>query len=113
MRFGGVMAVTDATWFEEVPPLEAQRAWEQWYPGMGTEASNLQIARELGWEVIGHFRLPRQDWWDYFEQVAMQCQHHRGDESLSATIAAMQGEIDLYHRAGHSYGYVFYILRKA
>ncbi len=43
----------------------------------------------------------------------MQCQQHRGDESLSAVIAAMQVEIDLYHRAGHRYGYVFYILRKA
>lgn len=113
MRPGGVMAITDATWFEEDPPLKARRAWEQWYPGMGTEASNLQIARALGWEVISHFRLPRQDWWDYFEQVARQCQRHREDESLSATIAAMQAEVDLYHRAGHSYGYVFYILRKA
>jgi len=112
VRSGGVMAITDATWFEEDPPLEARRAWEQWYPGMGTEASNLQIARELGLEVISHFRLPRQDWWAYFEQVAMQCQKHRGDESLSEVIAAMEAEIALYQRTGDSYGYVFYILRK-
>ena len=112
VRPGGIMAITDATWLEEDPPPEAQRAWEQWYPGMGTEASNLQIARELGLEVISHFRLPRQDWWDYFEQAAMQCQRHRGDESLSETIAAMQDEIDLYRRAGRSYGYAFFILRK-
>jgi SAM-dependent methyltransferase len=113
VRSGGIMAITDATWFEEDPPLEAQRAWEQWYPGMGTEASNLQSARELGLEAISHFRLPRQDWWDYFDQVAMQCQQHRGDASLREVIAAMQGEVDLYHRTGHSYGYVFYLLRKA
>jgi len=113
LRSDGVIAITDATWFEEAPPPEAQRAWEKWYPGMGTEASNLQIARELGLEVINHFRLPRQDWWDYFEHVAAQCQKHRGDESLRETIAAMQVEIDLYRRTGHSYGYVFYILRKA
>jgi serine/threonine-protein kinase HipA len=112
VRPGGVMAMTDATWFEEDPPLEAQRAWEQWYPGMGTEASNLQIARDLGLEVISHFRLPRQDWWDYFEQAEARCQQSDGDGSLTEVIAGMRGEMDLYRRAGHSYGYVFYILRK-
>lgn len=112
VRSGGVMAITDATWFEEDPPLEAKDAWEQWYPGMGTETSNLQIAKELGLDVITHFRLPRQDWWAYFDQVAMQCQKHREDESLCEVIAAMQEEVDLYQRHGNSYGYVFYILRK-
>lgn len=112
LRPGGVMALTDATWFAEAPPLEARRAWETWYPGMGTEATNIGIARELGWEVIQSFQLPRQDWWDYFEGVARQCQQHRGDESLSETIAAMEDEIDLYRRTGESYGYVFYILRR-
>jgi SAM-dependent methyltransferase len=112
LHSGGVMAITDATWFEENPPMEAQRTWEQWYPGMGTEASNLRIARALGLEVISHFRLPREDWWHYFDQVAIQCQQHRGDDSLSEVIAAMRQEIDVYQRTGHSYGYVFYILRK-
>jgi len=112
LRPGGIMAITDATWFEENPPSEAQQAWAQWYPDMGTEASNLQIASEQGLEVLSHFRLPRQDWWAYFDQVTTQCQKHRGDESLSEVIAGMQEEIDLYQRTGNSYGYVFYILRK-
>jgi len=112
VRPGGVMAITDATWFEN-PPLEAQRAWGQWYPGMGTEVSKLQIARALGLEEISHFRLPRQDWWDYFEQIALRCEQHRGDASLSEVIGALQEEIELYRRAGHSYGYAFYLLRKA
>jgi serine/threonine-protein kinase HipA len=113
VRPGGFLALTDATWFEDHPPPEAQHAWAQWYPGMGTEAANLQVARDLGLEVIGHFRLPRQDWWDYFEQAERQCQLHHGDASLAGTIAAQEEEIDLYRRTGHSYGYVFYILRKA
>jgi SAM-dependent methyltransferase len=112
VRSGGVMAITDATWFEEDPPLEARRAWKQWYPGMGTEAANVQVARELGLEVVSHFRLPRKDWWDYFEQVAMKCRQHRGEEDARQTIAAMQREIELYRRAGESYGYVFYVLKK-
>ena len=113
VRPGGILAITDATWFEDDPPPEAQRAWQQWYPGMGSEVSNLEIAHVLGLEVISHFRLPSQDWWDYFEQIARQCELHRGDEGLKEVIAALQVEIELYRRAGHSYGYGFYILRKA
>lgn len=113
VRPGGIMAMTDAAWFKDDPPLEARRAWEQWYPGMGTEASNLRIARDLGLEVLSYFQLPRQDWWDYFDQAAKQCQQHSGDETLREVIAGMQDEIDLYRREGYSYGYGFYILRKA
>jgi SAM-dependent methyltransferase len=47
LRPGGVMAITDATWLVEVPPAEARRAWDEWYPTMGLEAGNLQIAHDL------------------------------------------------------------------
>lgn len=112
VRPGGILAITDATWFEDDPPPEARRAWEQWYPGMGTADTNFQIARDLGLEVISYFQLPRQDWWNYFDGVEKQCQQHCGDETLGEVITAMQDEISLYRRAGHSYGYGFYILRK-
>ncbi|BDU73717.1 SAM-dependent methyltransferase [Mesoterricola silvestris] len=113
LRPGGVMAFTDATWFREDPPPEAQAFWRPWYPTMGTEASNLQLAREAGLEVVGHFRLPARDWWAYFDQVAIQCGKHRGDETLAEVIALMEAEVDLYRRHGDSYGYVFYLLRRA
>lgn len=112
LRPGGVMAFTDATWFEEDPPEEARRNWEVWYPTMATEASNLAAARALGLEVVDHFRLPRQDWWDYFQQVERQCEGHQNEEGLVEVIAAMREETDLYRRTGHSYGYTFYILRR-
>jgi serine/threonine-protein kinase HipA len=113
LRPGGIIAVTDATWFEAEPPEEARQAWEQWYPEIDTEPAKLQTAQALGYEVIAHFRLPRQDWWDYFEQAERQCALHAGDESMQELIAAMRHEADLYRRAGESYGYTFYILRKA
>lgn len=113
LRPGGILAVTDATWFEDHPPAEARRAWDSWYPTMGTEAANLRIAQELGLEVLDHFRLPSQDWWDYFDQAEARCRHIGGDEGLANAVAGIRGEMDLYRRTGHSYGYVFYILRKA
>lgn len=113
LRPGGVMAITEATWFEDDPPAAARRAWSEWYPTMGLEAGNLRIAQDLGLEALGHFRLPGQDWWDYFDQVEARCRMGAGDEGMAEVIAGMRGEMDLYRRAGHSYGYVFYILRKS
>ena len=80
---------------------------------MGTEEANLRTARGLGLEVLGHFRLPSQDWWDYFDQAEARCRLCDEEEGLAETIASMRAEMDLYRRAGHAYGYVFYILQKA
>ena len=113
LRPAGVMAITDATWFGDSPPAEARLAWGDWYPTMGTEDANIQIAQNFGLDVLGHFRLPSKDWWDYFDQVEARSQQCDGDECLADVIAGMRGEIDLYRRNGHSYGYVFYILQKA
>lgn len=113
LRPAGVMAITDATWFEDNPPEEAQRAWNAWYPTMGTEDANLRIAQEAGLKVLDHFRLPSQDWWNYFEQAEARAQQCAGENDLADVIAALRDEIDLYRRTGHSYGYVFYILQKA
>lgn len=112
LRPGGVIAVTDATWFEPNPPEEARRAWAKWYPTMATEAENLQSARDSGLEVLGHFRLPSQDWWDYYNPVAARFKQFDGDENLVEVIQGQRFEMDLYRRTGTSYGYVFYILQK-
>jgi len=109
---GGVMAITDATWFEADPPGEARRAWAEWYPGMGTEPDNLRSARDAGLEVLGHFRLPGRDWWAYYDLVAARFPAFAEDEGLAPVIAAQRAEMDLYRRTGSSYGYVFYVLRK-
>lgn len=112
LRPGGVMALTDATWFEASPPEEARRAWAEWYPAMGTEAANLQAARDAGLDVLGHFRLPGRDWWNYYDQVTARFPAFEADESVAGVIAAQKAEMDLYRRTGTSYGYVFYVLRK-
>lgn len=112
MRPGGVLAITEATWFDPDPPERAKRLWAQWYPGMGSEADNLAVARDLGLEVLDHFRLPREDWWEYFNAVERQCRDHAQTPGLEKMIDAQRSEIETYRQTGHSYGYTFYILRK-
>lgn len=112
MRPGGVLAITDATWFDPDPPERARRLWAEWYPTMGSEASNLAAAGDLGLDVLGHFRLPRQDWWDYYGAVERQCRRHAQTPGLEGLLEAQRAEIETYRETGHSYGYTFYVLRK-
>jgi hypothetical protein len=79
---------------------------------MGDEATNLAAARDLGLEVLGHFRLPRQDWWDYYDAVERQCQRHARTPGLEELLVAQRAEVETYRETGHSYGYTFYVLRK-
>jgi len=112
LRPGGVLAITDATWFLEDPPEEARRAWGEWYPEMGTEAAKIEVAQSLGLEPLGYFRLPAQDWWNYFDQAKARIEVCEGEDGLAEVVRSLRYEMDLYLRAGHSYGYTFYILQK-
>jgi SAM-dependent methyltransferase len=112
LRPGGVMAVTDATWLMDDPPEEARSAWATWYPEMGTRDRNLGVARELGLEPLAHFDLHSEDWWAYLRGTESRCNELKDCAELADCIAGMRREIELYRQHGHSYGYVFYILKR-
>lgn len=76
---------------------------------------NLERARAAGFEVVDHFTLPPAAWWDQYytpleEQMARLVPD--ADPELAAVIAETRREIELYHRHGDSYGYVFYLLQR-
>jgi serine/threonine-protein kinase HipA len=110
VRPQGMLALTEATWFTGDPPKAAREAWAAWYPGMGTEDENL--GRDLGLDVIGHFRLPPQDWWAYFEPLEARSRTLPECPERSECIAHLRAEIELYRRLGEHYGYAFYLLRR-
>lgn len=112
LRPGGFMAVSDATWLTTRPPEEARKAWHAWYPAMGTVEEKLRRAHKVGLEVVGHFVLPPEDWWAYFEPIESRCRASASQDSFREIVAGMRREMDLYRRLGHSYGYVFYVMRR-
>jgi SAM-dependent methyltransferase len=115
---GGLAAFTEATWLTGPPPEEAVAFWREAYPSMGTVASNTAEAREAGYQVLDTFTLPASAWWDEYyrplrERMAALRTEAVADPELADVIAATAREIDLYERFGHTYGYVFYLLRAA
>lgn len=62
LRAGGFVAVTEATWLYETPPQQAVDFWRSGYPAMTNIDDNMTKLRSAGFEPVGHFVLPSEDW---------------------------------------------------
>lgn len=113
LRPGGLLALTDAVWLVEEPPEAPRRPWGQWYPSMGTVASQTALARRLGFEVLATFVLPEADWWAYYEPLWERCVAARegADAGTRGVIAETALERDLLRRFPGVYGYGFFVLK--
>ena len=109
----GLAAVTECSWLTGDRPAEAVRFWNEAYPIMGTVPENRATAEREGYEVLDTFTLPASAWWDYYTPLLQRVERMRptADASLREVIQETEREIALYRDHGHSYGYVFYLLR--
>lgn len=82
------MALTEAVWFTETPPLRAKAAWERWNPAMGTMAQAAAVAQAQGFDVVEAFQVPSEAWWEYYRPLEQQCLARKDDHSLPRLTAA-------------------------
>jgi serine/threonine-protein kinase HipA len=118
LRDGGVLAASEAVWFTDSPPAEIKAYWDKWYPAITTIEGNRKIATECGYEAFDHFTLPRSTWWDEYytplaERVEMLRPQAEGDPALADVLEVADTEMDMHRRFGDSYGYAFFLMRKA
>jgi SAM-dependent methyltransferase len=112
---GGCLAVSECSWLSADPPAEAVAFFHEGYPGMGGIEQNLARARAGGFEVLDHFALPPEAWWDeYYTPLEARIARLAPDtdRELAAVVEETRREIELYRRHADSYGYVFYLLRR-
>ena len=111
----GCLAVSECSWLSANPPPAAVEFFRQGYPGMAGIEQNLERARAAGYDVIGHFALPPEAWWDeYYTPLEARIAHLApdADPELAAVLDETRREIELYRSHGETYGYVFYLLRR-
>ena len=75
---------------------------------------NIERTHAAGFDVIDHFTLPPEAWWDeYYTPLEQRMARLSppADPELAAVIDETRREIELYRRYGDSYGYVFYLMR--
>jgi SAM-dependent methyltransferase len=112
---GGCLAASECSWLRADPPAEAAAYFREGYPGIAGIAENIARTRAAGFDLIDHFTLPPDAWWDeYYTPLEQRMARlaPAADPELAAAIDETRREIELYRRYGDSYGYVFYLLRQ-
>jgi serine/threonine-protein kinase HipA len=114
----GLLVASELTWLTDDPPGEAAEYFKQAYPGMTTVDGNRIMAEAAGFDLLDHFVLPQRAWWEeYLTPLEARMQALRpqaeSDPDLAAVIDEQAQETAVVERWGDSFGYVFYLMRRA
>lgn len=113
---GGGLGVTELVWLDDEAPRECRRFYEDWYPTMTDVPTNLSMAQACGFEVVDHFALSEETWWQsFYHPLEKRLAGYRSpwdDQEAQLVMEMIHGEIDAYRRFSRHYGYVFFLLKK-
>lgn len=117
LRPSGYLAFTDAVWCKKDPPPEVKAGFDLDYPAMGWLDDDLTAIRDGGFELVGHFTLPDEAWWDDFytpmeARIAELRDQYAGDVEALAILARLAREPDLHRRHADCYAYEFFVARR-
>jgi len=117
VRPGGYVAASEVVWTVDAPPDEVRRWWRAEYPDIAAIDEKTAAVRDAGFEILGHFTLPREAWWDHlYGPIRARLEGLRqtwaDDEAGLSVIAEFDTEIEMFERWGHTYGYEFFVARR-
>lgn len=116
LKPGGMIAVSEASWFTENQPKEIFDFWNENYPEIDRIGKKVKQMEDAGYKAIAHFIEPEQCWWNYFDPITERAQEfvkqYHGGEQVEGLVQQLLGEIELYRKYKEYYGYVFYIGQK-
>jgi len=114
---GGYLAFTDAVWRKENPPPEVKAAFDLDYPTMGRLDDDVAAIQEHGFELVGHFTLPDEAWWDDFytpmeTRIAELRGKYRDDVEAAAILDQLAEEPEMHRRYSDFYAYEFFVAHR-
>lgn len=117
LKQGGILAVSELTWFTTTRPAALTQHWQAEYPQVAEASTKMAQLEQAGFAPIGYFPLPRECWLENYYRPMQDRLHaflhrHHNSEAAQAIAEAERAEIELYERYGEFYGYGFYIARK-
>ena len=117
LRPGGYLAFTDAVWRQENPPPEIRAGFELEYPTMGWLEDDVAAIQDCGFELVGHFTMPDEAWWDDFytpmeTRIAELRIKYVQDVEASAILDQLAEEPELHRRYSGFYAYEFFVARR-
>jgi hypothetical protein len=117
LKTQGYLAVTEAVLFTTPLPAALQQFWDEMYPVIQDVPGNIALIQNEGFQLLGHFPLPKTSWTDAY-YVPMRNSINHLKKNYQATPAALQvfaefeKEIKMYEQYSDYYGYEFFIMQK-
>jgi trans-aconitate methyltransferase len=111
----GFVVVSELSWLRAGAPTEVREFFRSGYPDMQSVRDNTLAAEHAGYSVLATSVVPRNAWIEgYYDVLASRASAllDHPDSSVRGLAAETVREIEVFHRAEDSYGYVFYILRR-
>jgi ubiquinone/menaquinone biosynthesis C-methylase UbiE len=116
IREEGYLAVSEAVWLTDKPSDEIKKWWGEAYPDMKTIDQNRDIIELCRYDLLTHFILPKNDWWDDYydilEKQVVEFQNNNLNDEEREVISMTRLEIDMYKQYSDQYGYAFFVMKK-
>lgn len=118
LRPGGYLVFTDAVWRRENPPPAVKAGFDLDYPAMGWLDDDVAAIQDRGFELVGHFTLPDEAWWDdFYTPMEARIGELRGkyanDDEALAILDRLAEEPEMHRRYSDFYAYEFFVARRA
>jgi len=111
LRPAGCLVVTELVWFVDEPAERARAFFASEYPDMCDEVTRIDQARSAGYELLGSFRLPADDWHAYYAGLEASLRDAISRHGELEIYAATRLERATYEVCGDDYGYLCLVLR--
>lgn len=117
IRPGGFLVVNEVVWLRPEPPPELREFWHGEYPSMLALEDALELVPRSGYELLGHFPLPEDAWWEgYYRPVEARIDAlrpvYRDDPEALAALENERREIEIYRQYHEWYGFEFFAMRR-
>jgi len=117
LRPGGLLAFTDAVWRKQDPPPEVKAGFDLDYPTMGTAADVLAAIQLCGLNLLGHFTLPDEAWWDDFyspmeQRIKDLRRKYDHDAEGLAVLDQLAREPEMHRSYSDYYAYEFFVAQR-
>lgn len=117
LRPGGYLSFTDAIWRRENPPPIVKASFDLDYPAMGWLEDDAAAIEDCGFDLVGHFTLPDEAWWDdFYTPMEARIIELRGkyveDVEASAILDRLAEEPEMHRRYSDFYAYEFLVAQR-
>jgi SAM-dependent methyltransferase len=115
LKKGGYMVISDVAWLLDNPPLIVRKFWENEYPIMKTDDTNLEIIKKLEYNLIKSFIIEEEDLWNYYlpfeKRTAELFKKFSNNLIYRELLESSQKELEIFVNYSEYYGFVFYIMQ--